>query len=168
MSSIPSNLARVPNLLASRLALGNINRTSVDLLRVQQQIATGRSIQRPSDDILKATTIGLLDDRLDRFEQLKRNLSHAAASLGVLDSALEEAHDVGLDAKSLALGQLGSTNTAADRAGQVVVVDQMIQGLLGIANSQVSPATCWAVRRHPGPPWCHSWAGTGTLAPAAV
>src|SRR4051812_35845752 len=108
MSSIPGNLARVPNMLASRLALANINRTNVELLGIQEQISTGRAILRPSDDIIKAATIAVLDDRLDRSGQIKRNLSHAAASLGVLDSVFAEANDVAQQAKSIASQQVGT------------------------------------------------------------
>jgi flagellin-like hook-associated protein FlgL len=134
MSSIPSNLARVPNMMASRLALASLNRTNVDLLTVQQQISTGRAILLPSDDIIKAATISVLDDRLDRSEQLKRNLSQAAASLGVLDSVFQEAHDTAQQAKSIASQQVGTGTSASERASQATIVDQLINSVLNTAN----------------------------------
>jgi flagellar hook-associated protein 3 FlgL len=134
MSSIPSNLARVPNLLASQLALASLNRTNIDLLTVQQQISTGRAIGRPSDDIIKAATIAALDDRLDRSEQIKRNLSHAAASLGVLDSVFQEAHDAAQQAKSIASQQVGTGSSAGERTSQATIVDQLLNSLLNTAN----------------------------------
>jgi flagellar hook-associated protein 3 FlgL len=134
MSSIPSNLARVPNMMASRLALASLNRTNVDLLTVEQQISTGRSILRPSDDIIRAATISVLDDRLDRSEQLKRNLSHAAASLGVLDSLFQEAHDTAQQAKSISSQQVGTGTSPQERASQATIVDQLINSLLNTAN----------------------------------
>lgn len=136
MTSIPSNLARVPNTLSSRLSLANMNRTNVSLLRLQQQIATGRDILNTSDDIVKSATIATLDDRLERSLQLQRNLNHAGASLGVLDSALGEASTLALEAKAMASAQVNPTSSASERLGQASVVDSMIQALLNTANRQ--------------------------------
>ena len=85
MTAIPPSLSRVPNSLATRLSLSNITRTNVDMLRLQEQLATQRSILRSSDDVVRAATIGVLDERLERSQQLERNLDHAKASLGILD-----------------------------------------------------------------------------------
>jgi len=136
MSSIPSNLARVSNMMASRLALTNLNRTNVALLRTSEQISTGRSVLRPSDDIIKAATISVLDDRLDRSTQTRRNLSHAAASLDVLDSSLSNAFDIAQEAKTLASQQLNVGSTPGERASQASGIDQMIRSLLDIANTK--------------------------------
>jgi len=62
MSTIPANVTRVPNILSSRLSLANLTRTNLDLFKLQTQLATGRAINRPSDDSVRATAIGLLDD----------------------------------------------------------------------------------------------------------
>lgn len=136
MTSIPSNLARVPNLLRSGLFLSNFNRTNVQMLRVQQQIATGRDILRPGDDIVRAATIAVLDDRLERSDQLKRNYSHATAALNVLDNALGEAHDAALQAKSIASSQINPSASSDERAAQATVIDSILAGLMNTANRQ--------------------------------
>jgi flagellin-like hook-associated protein FlgL len=136
MSSIPSNIARVPNSLVARLALTNLGRTNSALLQVQQQIATGRAILRPSDNIVRSATIGVLDDRLELSSQRIRNLQHGAASLNIMDSALEEANDLALQAKSIASEQLNITSSATERAGQAVVVDSLLQSLFTLANRE--------------------------------
>jgi flagellar hook-associated protein 3 FlgL len=136
MSAIPGNLARVPNLLASRLALSNINRANLDLLRVSEQIATGRAILRPSDDIIKAATISVLDDRLDRSVQVRRNLSHAAAALDVIDTTLASATELAEQARTIASQQVNVGSTASERNAQATVVEQLIQSLLATANTQ--------------------------------
>jgi len=136
VTSLSSSIGRVPNALASRLALGNINRTSVGLLRVQSQIVTGRDLLRPSDDIVRATTIGVLDDRMERGVQVRRNLEHAAASIGTLDSIFGEASGLANQAKSIASSQLAVTSSAAERNGQASVVRQMLQSLADLANRE--------------------------------
>jgi flagellin-like hook-associated protein FlgL len=123
-------------MLAMRLALANLNRTNLDLLTVQEQISTGRAINRPSDDIVKAAVISALDDRLDRSDQVKQNLSNAAASLGVLDSLFGEAHDTTQQAKSIASQEVGTGASADERSAQATVVGQLINSLLNTANRQ--------------------------------
>jgi flagellar hook-associated protein 3 FlgL len=134
MSSIPSNLTRVPNMLASHLALANLNRTNVDMLTLEQQISTGIAVGRPSDDIVRAATISALQDRLDRSTQLQRNLSHAASSLGVLDSLFAEAHATALQAKSIASQEVGTGTSASERASQATIVDQLLNSVMNTAN----------------------------------
>lgn len=136
MSSIPPNLTRVPNILASRIFLSNINRNGAALLRVQEQIATGRAIVRPSDDIVKASTIGVLDDRLEWNAQLQRNLDHARASLNVLDNTFDESTSVAREARDIASNQANLTSSPAERESQATVIDQMLVSMMNIANRE--------------------------------
>lgn len=136
MTSIPSNLTRVPDLLRSSIAMRTLNSTNAGLLRVQQQIATGVDLLRPSDDIVRAAAVGVLDDRLERSSQLQRNLSHAGAALGVLDDILKEAHDATLNAKSIASEQMTAGSSPTERASQAVIIDQILAGLFSTANRQ--------------------------------
>lgn len=136
MTSVPSNLSRVPNALVSRVSLANMNRTNARLLTIQTQLSTGRAIQRPSDDVVKGTLIGVLNDQLSRATRVRRNLSHAGAALGVLDSVLDEANGLAVQAKAIGLDQGQSTSDATQREGQAIVVDQLISSMLSLANRQ--------------------------------
>lgn len=135
MSLIQPFMTRVPNMLQAQLSLGTLSRTSLQLLRIQEQLTTGRAVNRVSDDTVKAATISVLNDRLDRSEQYQRNLSHASSALGMLDSTLAEASDLALQAKSLASEQLNVSSSASERAGQATVVDQLIQSFFNLANT---------------------------------
>src|SRR5262245_63835789 len=115
MSSIPSNISRVPNLLASQLFYANLNRSSLSLLDLQSQMATGKSINRPSDDAVRASAIAVLDDHLERADQRLRNLSAADGTLSLLDTSLGEASDLVLEAKNIATSQIGATTDPQTR-----------------------------------------------------
>ena len=134
MSSIPSNLARVPNALVSQVLVGSLTRTTSELLRTQIQLATGRALNRPSDDSVAASTISVLDDLIEQRGQRLRNLSHGEALLNNVDAALSDMSDELLEAKSIALSQTGFGSDAQTRANQAVVIDAMIQNLLSISN----------------------------------
>lgn len=136
MTYFPSSIARVPNMLLSNLTLGNINRTQVSLLDVQNQLSTGKEIVRPSDDPVRYAGIQAIARRAAQGVQIQRNLSNADAALGQLDAALGEVSDVALQAKQIALAQINATSSATERAGQATVVGQLISGLLKTANRQ--------------------------------
>lgn len=125
---------RVTNLMSSRTSLSLLGRTSASLFQVQQQISTGRSILRASDDVVKSATIGVLDDRLQRSEQVSRNLQHAGSALAESDSTLNEASTIGLQAKSIASAQVSATTSTSERRSQAQVVDGLISGLFNVAN----------------------------------
>jgi flagellar hook-associated protein 3 FlgL len=136
MNTIPTNLARVPNMLSSQILLSSITGTSQRLLNTQLQLATGRLINRPSDNAVGASTVSVLDDILERREQRLRNLNHAESVLNTADSALAEANDILMEAKSIGLGQIGAGSDAATRANQAQVIDSMLNEMVRIGNSQ--------------------------------
>lgn len=136
MSSIPGNLSRVPNLLVSQQALYSLNRTNIALFKTQNDISSGQTINRFSDDAVKAAGIAILDARLDHSEQLKRNQDHADSSLSVLDQSLGEASDLVLQAKAIASEQVGFGHSAAERSAEAVVIDSLIQTLFSVSNRQ--------------------------------
>ncbi|MCB9844890.1 MAG: hypothetical protein H6811_02735 [Phycisphaeraceae bacterium] len=136
MSILPTSLARVPNLLISRLTSGSLARTNIDLARIQEQLATGLAISRPSQDSVKAATISLLNERLERAGQIERNLQHAQTALSETDVALGDANDLLLEAKQIALSQLNISSGPEEREGQATIVNSLIQGLFSIANRE--------------------------------
>jgi flagellar hook-associated protein 3 FlgL len=138
MTSIPSNLSRVPNLLSAQMLLGGLNRTNVDLFNVQNQIATGRRVSRFSDDAIAASTISVLQDRLGRSDQTLQNLRSADNTLNVLDTALKEAQDLILEAKSIASDQINANSDSTTRENQAVVIDGMLRSLFQLANTKTN------------------------------
>lgn len=136
MTIIPPNLTRVPSFYGSALALSNIGRNNLALLRVQEQMSTGRAITRVSDDIVKSAAIGVLDDRLERSLQQQRNLQHASSALNIVDDTLGEASDLANEARTIASEQVSLTSSAAERASQAVVIDQMLTSLMNVSNRQ--------------------------------
>jgi len=138
MSAIPANLSRVPNLLSSQLLLASVTRTSVGLLGVQSQLATGKRVERFSDDPIGATTIAILQERLGRTEQRLNNLSLAQGTLDYLDSSLGSASNLILEAKNIASDQIGAQSDTVTRDQQAVVIDGMLRTLLTLANSQTN------------------------------
>lgn len=134
MNAIPSNLARVPTLLASRLAAGSIVGSQRSLLDIQGKLTSGRRVERPSEDVVAASTISALDDTLERRGQRMRNLSQADALLGSLDGALADLNELLLEAKAIGLSQIGVGSDAETRRNQAAVVDELLRSAIEIGN----------------------------------
>lgn len=134
MSAIPSNLARVSNQLASQIMLSSLQKTGQSLLHSQLQLASGKSLLRPSDDAKGASTVSVLDSIIERREQRMRNITHGESVLNTIDAALADGLDITMEAKSIGLSQLGVGSDAATRETQAVVIESMIREMVSIAN----------------------------------
>jgi flagellin-like hook-associated protein FlgL len=136
MTIIPSNLARVPNQLSTRVMLSSVQRATADLLNLQVQLASGKRINRPSDDAIGTSTVSVLDDVLERRDQRLRNLSHGEAVLGTVDAALGGLSELLIEAKGIASSQIGVGSDAATRANQAQIIDAMLNEALTLGNSK--------------------------------
>lgn len=134
MTSIPSNLTRVPNILASKITLGGLTSTNAQLLRLQTQLSTLKRVNRPSDDPVSASLVNVLDQQLEASGQRARNLSHASSLLGVLDQRVGAINDMVLESKTIASGQLSGSSDGVTRASQATVIDSMIKELYSSLN----------------------------------
>ncbi|MEC8734707.1 MAG: flagellin [Planctomycetota bacterium] len=136
MATIPTAFARVPNLLSSRMMMGNLTRTNSSLMGLQSQLATGIRVMRPSVDPVAASTITSLDFMIEQREQHLRNLNHADSLLATIDQSLGDISDLILEAKGIGLSQIGVGSDAETRANQAQVVDSILQSLADIANRE--------------------------------
>lgn len=136
MSTFPTSYARTPNLLFTQASLSAINLTNAGLLRLNAQLSSGRDLLRPSDDPVRAATVSTLDARLERSEQILKNLGFASDSLDTLDSALGDAKDLIDQALSIGLEQLSTPTDGSTRDGQANIIDSLVHSLYTIANRE--------------------------------
>jgi flagellar hook-associated protein 3 FlgL len=159
MNTIPTNLARVPNLLSTQIMLSSITGTNQRLLNTQIQLSTGHTINRPSDNAVGASTVSVLDDILEHREQRLRNLDHATSVLNTTDAALSDASDLLLEAKSIGLGQIGAGSDPQTRANQAQVIDSMLNEMVRIGNRQYQDLYLFAGARTAVTPFSDLLAG---------
>ena len=132
--TVPALFGRVPTLLASQISLRNATDTNIALLKLNNQISSGRRIDRPSEDPIAAAVVGVLDNRLEGDTQRIRNMGHGGSVLNSLDTALSEMLDTVLEAQSIASSQVGVGSDAGTRVAQAEVIDQMITQISGVMN----------------------------------
>lgn len=152
MSFIPSNLARVPNLLTSQTYQRNVTNTNLQLLRVQEQLSSFHRVNRPSDDAIASSLIGVLDTRLEGLEQRDRNLTHAGSVLGTLDQQLGTLIDSIREAKEIASSQVGVGSDADTRRAQAEVIGSKVDELIVALNRDFAGIQLFGGDRSTGRP----------------
>lgn len=138
MSTIPTNISRVPTLLSSQVLLAQLTRTNVGLLNVQEQLSTNRYINRFSDDAIGASAISVLQGRLAQSEQQRQNLTLADSTLSFLDNAIAQAAEQLGEARDIASSQIGSASDTETRRQQAGVIDGFIREMYRLANSETN------------------------------
>jgi flagellar hook-associated protein 3 FlgL len=116
-------------------SLANLQLNLARSQRLQEQLSSGRQLNRPSDD--PAGTVSALRFRADlrRGEQLVRNADDGIAWLATADSALTDALAALGRARELALRGINDSMGAEDRAAIAAEVDGLADHLVGLANT---------------------------------
>jgi flagellar hook-associated protein 3 FlgL len=110
------------------------------LNRVQQQLATGRKVDKPSDDP-EGTSISMNYRRDITFEtQMRRNIDGGVAFMNATESALSSATDVIHRARELAVQGANGTNSQSGRDTMATEIDQLLQQMVQIGNSNFNGA----------------------------
>jgi flagellin-like hook-associated protein FlgL len=136
MSAIPSNITRVPDALSARLTMSNLQKGSVGLLGVTEQLSTGKRINRPSDSPIEASLISGLRSRINASEQRLRNLDYANGALTTLDQSLGDAADIVREALSVGSSQIGAGSDEETRASQAVIIESMLREVQSLSQAQ--------------------------------
>ncbi len=110
----------------------NNNRT----IRLQDQIATGRIVNNPSEDPLISDQVMGLDMNIARAIQYVRNGQAGTSFLSLADSTLGNVNDLATSARTLAVKMANDTQTAATRAQTSGEVDQILAEVVDLANLQ--------------------------------
>ena len=114
----------------------NINRNQSELLRLQNQISTGRRILRPEDDPVAAAQALVATQSQEINRQHQENQGNARAQLGLLDGQLESLGNVIQDVRERTI-QLGNASlTDRERGFIAEELESRLEQMLSIANAQ--------------------------------
>jgi len=119
-------------------ATANLSRIQTDLARTQNQIATGDRIARPSEDPAATSGILRLQDSQARLDQYQKNSDYAQSRLGLEDSSLNAVDNIMQRIRELALQADNGTLNASDRQDIRAEIQQHLDSLLQISNTQDS------------------------------
>jgi flagellar hook-associated protein 3 FlgL len=118
------------------LAERQIQERRLELARLQEQMATGRRVNRPSDDPGTYTRSQALRRLAQRYDQHERTLTIGRAWLTATEDALSTLVDLFNSAYEEGVRMATDTASTADRATTADVLEQRLQAVLDQLNAR--------------------------------
>ncbi|MED4988804.1 flagellar hook-associated protein FlgL [Parageobacillus toebii] len=128
---------RVTQGMLAENMLRNLSASYAKLGKYQDQLSTGKKINRPSDDPVVAMKGMAYRTNLTEVEQFKRNFSEAYNWIENSDAALDEATQVLQRIRELVVQASNDTYEASQRAAISEEIKQLTEHLASIANTKV-------------------------------
>jgi flagellar hook-associated protein 3 FlgL len=110
--------------------LRNLNRLDLDILRLQEQLATGLRVNRPSDDPLSARRAINVRTEISKNEQFLSNISNLRPGMSATETAMFTTIDALQRVRELALQGANGTNGLEQRVAIANEVDQFLEALV--------------------------------------
>ena len=117
-----------------------LNAVSGRLDKIQEQLSTGRQIQRASDDPAGARLALQYRDTIDFEAQMRRNLDNGTAFMNITESTLDSSTEALQRLRELTVQAANSTLAQEERDGIAKEVDQLIQHLAQLGNATFGDA----------------------------
>lgn len=136
MAIIPVPSRRSSELLVSQRLLTQIPNDQLDLLRIQDQLSTGRRIAAPSDDSSASIRASQLQLRLEQKNQVTTNLNSTRSFLSATESSVASVTDAIQNIRGLALSAANTTSSDAEREAVVVEIRRAIDHLVSTGNGE--------------------------------
>ncbi|HEX8916000.1 MAG TPA: flagellar hook-associated protein FlgL [Humisphaera sp.] len=153
MSVLPLNLARVSTLMRGDMLSSQVSRTQAQLAEVQNQLATGKKINRPSDDPGGAAAAAQLQKLLEQRKAYADNLSAATSQLSEVDTTLGDLSDLLQQAQQIASANVGSDVTPDARKSAAAVVQSLYQQAISVGNKEFNGTYLFGGDRATDPPF---------------
>jgi len=106
-----------------------------DLAKLQEQLATGKRLLRPSDNPVDVGNDLKLRDKMAALTQYKRNIEDGMGFMSVSDTAMMSMNDIMQRMRELAIQASSDTNTAVERRYIAKEVDQLVRQMLSLLNT---------------------------------
>src|SRR3569833_3108070 len=131
-----SRTMRVTDSMRSTFWQSNIENNLTALNTVQQQLATGKQLNQPSDAPAGASQAMAIGQSMVENNQYQRNITAAEANLSSTTGALSSVSNILLSARQIASQGANSTDSSnyTALAGQI---DALTTQLISVANSSV-------------------------------
>jgi flagellar hook-associated protein 3 FlgL len=113
----------------------NLSRTNSELIKTQQQMATGKRVLQPSDDPLAASQIIKLEQELARTEQFQTSIDTANRRLSLEEVTLDQLFNDSIRLKELTIQAGGGALGPQDRASLATEIDGIINQMQGLMNT---------------------------------
>ena len=153
MAILPVNIARVSNQLRSSVGLSAIQTQQAALLRVQNQLSTGKKLSTPSDNPGDASIAAQIRKTLEQRQAYSDNLSAAGNTLGTVDTTLGDISDLLQQGQTLASANVGDDVTQDSRDAAAAQLDSIYSQMLDLGNKSFEGSYLFAGDKLDEPPF---------------
>ena len=126
---------RITNNMLVKNVTNNLYKNLARMDKLNKQLSSGKLINLPSDDPVAVARSLSLRTAVSETEQFRKNLADAKSWLEATDSALLSVEEILNRAKELAVKGSNGTLSPEDQQAISYEVDQLIDQLIGIANT---------------------------------
>jgi flagellar hook-associated protein 3 FlgL len=127
--------SRVTQSMLSSQLMRNLNSNMKQLDNLQNQLSTGRRINKPSDDPVGITYSMRYRSELSANDQFGRNIDQAQSWLDFTDTVLDQANQVFQRVRELAVQGASSTNPQTARDAIKSEIDELYSHMIQLGNS---------------------------------
>ena len=113
-----------------------LNNRYSDLAKLQEQMSTGKRLQRPSDDPVDVANDLKLTTQAKELQQYKTNINDGLAFMQVTDTAMQSMNTIMQRLRELALQGSSDTLSAKEREFLSKEGDQLFRQLVSLVNTQ--------------------------------
>jgi flagellar hook-associated protein 3 FlgL len=128
---------RVSNQSLANQVQDNVQQAMRRLAAVQEQISSGKRINRLSDDPFGAARAVDLKSFQTSLDQYKKNIDSALPFLNQTDSVLGDVDDILNRAREVAVAMANGAVSAQDRASAAAEVHQLLTRLVAVGNTKL-------------------------------
>jgi flagellar hook-associated protein 3 FlgL len=125
---------RITEAILANNFLRDLRYNNLRLARVQEQMASGKLINSPSQDPTIADQVLDLTDHLRRAGEYMRNASVGSSFLSETDNMLAGVNDLAIQARALAVHAATGTMSASQRIGTASEVEQILNEVVDAGN----------------------------------
>lgn len=155
---------RITPVMITNTVLRDLNHRLAQMNKYQEQLSSGRRLNRPSDDPGAVLTALRYRAQLGENAQYERNMNDAIAWLNTTDSALREALDTLQRVREIAVAGANSTIPAESLTALAKEVEQLRDHLGDIANTNYAGRYIFAGTKTLTPPYVSgTWEGNSNI-----
>ena len=158
---------RVSENMKYNTIVNNLFRAQDSYNAAMEKMASQKKINRPSDDPVGMSRIVSLRKSRASVEQYRRNIDGCNSWIEITESKLSSVDDLLVNAQEIAIAQSTATASAGTRSISAVAVQQIMDGMLSLANSKYGDRYLFSGTRMDEEPFSSS-ESAATIGPAVA
>lgn len=142
---------RITNSILYRAVKQNVQTATQNIQHYQEQLSSGKRINRPSDDPLGAMRAQQIHTQLNKIDQYSRNSTYAKSWMNTTETALSQSSDLLIRLKEIAVSFSSDNYNADSRQSAAAEVQNIKDQLMALANTKVGNRTIFGGHKTESP-----------------